>query len=166
MPLALPIVSCGCSSSAHTMRTRMLRSAHPSLIDEMLKRRAVFPVAIMDQVLAGGKEAPFFHGHVVGHLDHPRLIGMRCEAGHVDLPARKVDKKQHVRRYQAGLGPDLGSEEVSGHEDIQVRADELFPRRGGLTLWCWREAMALEDVANSLVTDGIPEVGECADDPV
>ena len=43
-------------------------------------------VAVMDQVLARGQEAPLFHGHVAGHLDHPRLIGMGCDAGHVDLP--------------------------------------------------------------------------------
>src|SRR5438270_3194996 len=53
----------------------------------------------MDQVLARGQEAPLFHGHVAGHLDHPRLIGMRCDAGHVDLPTRKVDKKQYVIRH-------------------------------------------------------------------
>jgi hypothetical protein len=34
-----------------------------------------------------------------------------------------------------------------------MRADKLVPRCGGLALWRWRQAMALEDVAHRLSTD-------------
>src|SRR5712691_6942510 len=47
-----------------------------------------------------------------------------------------------------------------------MRADELFPRRGGLALWRRWEVMALQDIAHGLVTDGISEVGQSADNAV
>jgi hypothetical protein len=71
----------------------------------------------MDQVLAGGQEAPFLHRHIAGHLDHPCCIGMRCQAGHLDSPAAKVDEEQHVIRYQSAQRPDLGGEEVRRYEE-------------------------------------------------
>src|SRR5437016_4359787 len=60
----------------------------------------------------------------------------------------------------------IGSEAVGGHQHIRVRADKLLPGRRGLTLWSWRTTMALEDVTHRLVTEGILEVGQGADDPV
>ncbi len=50
----------------------------------------------MDQVLARGEEAPRFHGHVVRHLDHPRLMGMRRDSRDMDFPARQMDEKEHL----------------------------------------------------------------------
>src|SRR6266567_496302 len=47
-----------------------------------------------------------------------------------------------------------------------MHTDELLPRRRGLTLRSRGEAVTLQDVAHGLVTDGVPEVGQGADDPV
>src|SRR5437879_13305587 len=47
-----------------------------------------------------------------------------------------------------------------------MRADELLPCRGGLALGGRWEAMALQDAAHRLGTDGVPEVREGAHDPV
>src|SRR6266850_5629556 len=47
-----------------------------------------------------------------------------------------------------------------------MHADKLLPGRGRLPLRSRRKAMALENVAHGLVTDGVPEVGQSADDPV
>ena len=47
-----------------------------------------------------------------------------------------------------------------------MRADKLLPRGGGLALGRWCDAMALQDIAHGLVTDGVPEVGEGSDDPI
>src|SRR5207245_2830238 len=111
-------------------------------------------------------EAPFLHRHVAGHLDHPRLIGMRRHASHMDFPARQMNKEEDVISHQASRRPHLGSEEVGGHEDVHVRADELLPYRGRLAFWRWRDTMALENIPHRLVTDRIAQVGEDADDPV
>src|SRR6266850_4450501 len=77
-----------------------------------------------------------------------------------------MDAKEDGIRHEPTQRPDLGGQEVGRHEDIHVRADTLFPRRGGRALWGWREAMAFQDVAHSLVTDSVPEIGQSADDPV
>src|SRR5215813_12061185 len=62
--------------------------------------------------------------------------------------------------------PDLGSEEVGRHEDIEMRADELLPCRGGLTLGGGWNTVALQDVTDGLSTDRQAQVGEGADDPI
>jgi hypothetical protein len=50
----------------------------------------------MDQVLAGCQEAPCLHRDVARHLHHPRCIGMRRDASHMDLPAPEVDEEEDV----------------------------------------------------------------------
>src|SRR5262249_10563301 len=69
-------------------------------------------------------------------------------------------------RHQPTQRPDLSSEEVSGDQYIQMRTNKLLPRGGRLALWRRRDAMSLQDIAHGLVTDGVPEVGQGADDPV
>src|SRR5262245_33059645 len=120
----------------------------------------------MDQILAGGQAAPVLHGHIARHLHHPRFVGMRCQTSHMDLPTPKVNEKKDVVRDQPAQGPDLGGEEIRRHEDVQMRADELFPRGSALALWRWRDAMALEDIAHRLVTDYQAEGSEGSDNPV
>ena len=43
---------------------------------------------------------------------------------------------------------------------------KFLPGRGFTTLWGCRHAAPLEDIAHGLVTDGVSEVGQSADDPV
>src|SRR5215831_11320404 len=88
------------------------------------------------------------------------------DAGHMYLPAPEVDEEEDVVGHEPTQRPDFGSEEVGRHEDVHVYANELLPCRGRLPLWCWRDAMALEDVAHRLRTDGQVQVGQGADDPV
>src|SRR5262249_32578779 len=97
---------------------------------------------------------------------HPGLIGMGRDTSHMDLPTPQMQEKQDVIRHQSAQRPHLGSEEIGRHEDVHVRTDELFPRRGGLTLWSWRNAMAFEDIAYRLRTDGQAQVGQGADDSI
>src|SRR5229473_7244959 len=77
-----------------------------------------------------------------------------------------MDEKEDVIRHEPTQRPDLGGKEVGRHEDVHVRADKLFPRRGGLALWRWRNAMTLEDVAHGLVADRIAQVGQSSHDAV
>src|SRR4029450_1901772 len=96
----------------------------------------------MDEILAGGQAPPLLHREVAGHLYHPGLIGMWRDASHMDLPPPQVQENQDVIRHQPAQRPHLGGEEIGRHEDVNVRADELFPRRGRLALWSRRNAIA------------------------
>src|SRR2546421_10535617 len=94
---------------------------------------------------------------------------MRRHTSHMDLPTPKVNEKQDVVRYQPAQGPGLGGEEIRRHEDVHMRADELFPRGGRLALWRRWDAVAFEDVAHRLRTDrqaqGWPGRRRCGHSP-
>jgi hypothetical protein len=112
------------------------------------------------------QEAPLLHGHITGHLDYPRLIGMGCHASHMDFPTAQVDEEEDVVGYQSAQCPHFGGEEISRHQHLHVRADELLPRRGLFTLRCWGNIVSLQDVADGLITNRIAQVGQRADDPI
>src|SRR5712691_3074664 len=91
---------------------------------------------------------------------------MGRHARDIDLPTTKMDEKQDVVCYQPAQRPDLGGEEVGRHEDVQMRADKLLPGGGRLPLRCWGKVMALQDVADALVTDRIAQVCQSPHDAV
>src|SRR5712691_241143 len=143
---------------------RPRRQGHPldpGSVNYVLKGGAVFPVSVMDEVLPRSQEAPLFHGDIAGDLHHPGLIGMRCHPRDMHFPCAEPDKEQDVIRHQPTQRPDLGGEEVGRDEDVEMRADELLPRRGGLALWRRGETMTLQDVAHGLITDGVAQIGQC-----
>src|SRR5262245_29814648 len=84
----------------------------------------------------------------------------------MDLPAAKVDKKQHVVRHEPAECPDLGGEEVGGHQHIHMRANKFLPRGRFLALWGWENAMASEDVAHRLVANRVAEMDQCTGDTI
>src|ERR687887_2839203 len=47
-----------------------------------------------------------------------------------------------------------------------MRADKLLPGGGRLPLRCWGKAVALQDIADGLVTHRIAQVGQCPHDAV
>jgi len=98
---------------------RPRRQGHPRApggVHKALERWTVRAVPVVDERLAGGQEAPLFHRHITSHLDHPRFIGMRRDAGSVDFPAANVDEKQHVLRHEPTQRPDLSGKAVGGHQ--------------------------------------------------
>src|SRR5437660_264162 len=88
------------------------------------------------------------------------------DASHMDLPASKVDEKQHVVCHEPTQCPDLSGEKVGRDQHVQMCTDKLLPRGGRLALWGWHETMALEDIAHGLITDRVPEIGQGTHDPV
>src|SRR5215471_1327385 len=91
---------------------------------------------------------------------------MGRDAGHMDLPTPQMQEKQDIIRHQPAQRPHLGGEEVRRNQDIEMRADELFPRGGRLPLWRRWDTVALEDIAHGLITDYQAEIGQGANDPV
>src|SRR6266853_1782192 len=138
----------------------------PSCVNDLLKGWAIFSVPIMDQVLPGRQATPILHRDVARHLHHPGFIRMWCHPRDLDLSAPQMDEEEDVVRHQPPQRPDLSGEKVRRDQHLHMRADELFPRRGGLALWRRGEAMALQDVAHRLVTEGVPEIGQGADNAI
>ncbi len=67
---------------------------------------------------------------------------------------------------EPALSPHLRSEEICRREDIHVRADELRPSGGLLSLRGRRYALALQNVTDGLVAHFMPEVGQRSGNPV
>jgi hypothetical protein len=91
---------------------------------------------------------------------------MRRDSRNMHFPGAEPKKEQDVIGDEPSERPDLGREEVGGHQHLQVRADKLLPGGRRLPLWSRRDAMALEDVAHRLVADRQAQVGQGADNPV
>ncbi len=70
-----------------------------------------------------------------------------------------MDKEQNVVRHQPTLSPHLRGEEICRREDVHVRADELRPGGGLLSLRGTRYALAIQNVTDGLVAHFMPEVG-------
>ena len=68
------------------------------------------------------------HRKVAGLLNHPRFVGVRGHAGHIETPRAHVDEEQHENIGQAALRPDFLGEEVAGPECFGMPLDELVPR--------------------------------------
>ena len=113
----------------------------------------------MDEISARGEKPDIGHGHVAGHLNYPRFVWMRRDAGDVDAPGREVNEEQNVVRHQPTLSPHLRGEEVRRCKDVHMRADELRPGGGLLSLRGRRYAVTSQGVADGLVTHLMPEVG-------
>ena len=82
-------------------------------------------------------------------------IGMRCDAGHMDPPTAQMDEKQDVVRHQpAQVQTSAVKKSVATRTSMCVRMNSFHvvvffaPERGN--------AMALQDVADRLITDRSP----------
>jgi len=120
----------------------------------------------VEQVAREPKEAVVVHGDIPSDLSHPVLVRVGRQARDVDLSCRHVHEEADVVRHKPALRPDLGGKEVCRGEDVDARAKELLPGRGGLSLRRRREAVALEDVRGGLVAHGVLKSMQRADDPV
>jgi hypothetical protein len=74
----------------------------------------------------------------------------------------KVDEKQHVVGHQPAQRQHLRSKEVGPRQQRQVGSDEDRPRGRALALRRGWQSMALQNVANRLIGNHIPEIGQGA----
>jgi hypothetical protein len=50
----------------------------------------------MQEIAATPQSAASLHGHVAGHLLHPRLVRVNGNASNIHPAALKMDEKQHI----------------------------------------------------------------------
>ena len=139
------------------------RSSRPHHLTE---GDAELRIAIVDEVALSIEEAPVVHGHVPNDLHHPRFVRVRRNTGYAHIATPDLDEEENVVCDQPCRCEDLRSEEVARREDVFVHLDELGPRNGRLSPRRRRDTVALQDVADGLVGDVVPEVSQGADNPI
>ncbi len=77
-----------------------------------------------------------------------------------------MDEKQHVVGHQSARREHLRGEEVGPDQQRQVDPDECRPSCRALAFWCRRQAMTLQDVADRLIADLVPQIGQRPHNPV
>lgn len=120
----------------------------------------------MQEISTIPQRAAIVRGRVPGDLLHPSLIRMNGDPGDVHSPALEMDEEQHVVGHQPAQRQHLGGEEVGSRQQRQVRPDEGGPRRRALAFRRRRQAVALQDIANRLIRNLVPEIGQRPRDPV
>jgi hypothetical protein len=77
-----------------------------------------------------------------------------------------MDEEQHVVGHQPTQREHLRGEKVGPRQQRQVDANEGLPCGRALALRCRRQTVALQDVADRLIADLIPQIGQRPSDPV
>jgi hypothetical protein len=91
---------------------------------------------------------------------------MNRDPGDVHPAALEMDEKQHVVGHQPAQREHLRGEEVGPDQQRQVDPDECRPSCRALAFWCRRQAMTLQDVADRLIADLVPQIGQRPHNPV
>jgi len=145
---------------------RRSQRLHIARLDDCQERRRVLRIAIMQEIAAVSKGAASFHGDIPSHLFHPLLGRMGGDPSDLYPAARKMDEKQHIVRYQSMQREDLHGEEIRPRQHREVSPNEGRPGRRVLALWRRRYPVTTQNVANRLVRNLMPQIGECPNDPV
>src|SRR5712691_4308048 len=91
---------------------------------------------------------------------HPPHLVIQRHAHDTRIITSKGDPTEEARYHQPPPAPHLTVEEVRGQQDIEMETDELVPGGGLLPLWCWWNAMMLEDIPDALITNRVSQVGQ------
>jgi hypothetical protein len=120
----------------------------------------------VQEIATVSEGAASLHGHVAGDLLYPRLVRVNGDPGDVHPAALKMDEKQHVVGYQPAKGQHLRREEVGPRQQHQVGPNEGRPGGHVSALRRRRQRVAVQDIANGLIGNLIPEIGQGAHNPV
>src|SRR5207253_6075575 len=134
---------------------RQGKGLHASCFDHLTKRRAVFAVVIMQQVLAMDQKTSIFHRHITRQLFHPLLIPMTWDSGQAYPPALQMNEKQHLVRNQPSSRKHFHREKVGRHQHRHVRTDKVLPTRRLLPLGSRWNIMATENIAHRLIREPV-----------
>src|SRR5664280_1651835 len=120
----------------------------------------------MQEIATVAKGATSLHGHVPGHLLHPLLVRVNGDPGNVHLAALEVNEKQHVVGHQSAQREDLRREEIGTRQHRQVSPNECCPSHRAFAHWRGRHTVALQNIADRLIRDLMPQIGQRPHNPV
>ena len=82
------------------------------------------------------------------------------------LAALEMDEEQHVVSHQPTQRQHLRREKVGPGQQGQVGTNERRPCGRALALRCRRQIVALQDIADRLIADLMPQIGQRPSDPI
>jgi len=85
---------------------------------------------------------------------------------YVDASAFQMEKEQYIIGRQSAPGEHLNCEEIAPSQHVHVSSEEILPGRDLASLWSGSDAVSMQHVLHRLIRQGMPQVGECTDDPV
>src|ERR1700756_4043918 len=91
---------------------------------------------------------------------------MGGDPGNLYPPAREMDEKQHIVSYQSMRCEDLHREKIRPGQHREMSPNEGRPGRRVLSLRRKRYAMTTRNIADRLVRNLRPQIGECPNNPV
>src|SRR5215467_1732282 len=102
------------------------------------------------QVTTAVQISGLLHGCVPRHLLHPTRVRMARDAAHPYPAAAYLDEEQYVICHQPAPSEHFHSEEVGAGKHVQVRPDELLPRRRATPLRCRSQVVPSQNIAHGL----------------
>src|SRR5215813_1743236 len=120
----------------------------------------------MQQIATIPQEAVSLHSHIAGHLLHPRFVRVNGDPGDHYPAALEMDEEQHVVGHQPTQREHLRGEKVGPRQQRQMDANEGRPRARALALRSRRQSVAPQDIANRLIANHMPEIGQSTHNPV
>jgi hypothetical protein len=77
-----------------------------------------------------------------------------------------MDEKQHVIGHQVVQRQHLRGQEVGSSQRRQIDPNESRPGCRAFALWRGRQSVALQDIADRLIADLVPQIGQRPRNPV
>src|SRR6266571_6959498 len=77
-----------------------------------------------------------------------------------------MEERAQIREHECKPTPDRTPEKVRGPQHSKMDTDELLPGQGFCALWSRGNAVTFEDIADRLVADHIPQIGQRTDNAV
>jgi len=120
----------------------------------------------MNQVALAVQDSVHRIGNIPADLEHPQPVCLRPAADDLHLSRRQLNEKQHDETLQTSPGPYFHGEEICGHNQFLVPAQELLPGRLSAPLRCRLDPVPLQNLGDRAAGYLMPQVGQCALDPM
>jgi hypothetical protein len=92
--------------------------------------------------------------------------GVNREPSDIHLAALEINEEQEVVGHQSAQRQHLGGEEVGSRQQRHVGPNEGGPRGRALAFRCWQHTVASQNIANCLIGNLAPQIGQRPRNPV
>ena len=105
-------------------------------------------------------------GQVASDLPNTGTVRIGGNSGDLDTARFHLHDDEHEERHESVLRPSLGCCEVDGGERFPMGLQKCSPRGAPFPIRSGLNAIVFQDVADGLIADGVPDVGQGPLNPV